>query len=296
MIDQAQNIRVLAEKKRKQIIKKFMRNNKIKIYCVASGKGGVGKTNVVVNLAISLQKKGRKVLVIDADIGMANVDIVLGIIPKATLYDVLFQNKSLKEAIHIGPEGIQIIPGGSGMVKMTSLDLVLQDKLAYEFARLDDVDTILIDTGAGISLDLMLFVTFAQEVLIVTTPEPTSITDAYRLLKLISELKMDRIINVIVNKVPNEKMAAYTFKRLKNTVKRFLKIELDYLGYILDDIRVTRSVMNRRPLVLQYPHSIAAKCIISIADKMVGANNQEIELRTMSQVYNRLIKVFGMGG
>ncbi|MCG8482264.1 MAG: MinD/ParA family protein [Clostridia bacterium] len=270
-----------------------MKNKEIKIYCVASGKGGVGKTNVVVNLAISLQKKGHRVLIIDADLGMANVDVLLGIFPEITLYDVFFNGKSLKEAIVEGPEGIQIIPGGSGIIKMTTLDSVQQSKLAEEFVQLDDIDTILIDTGAGISMNLMSFIAFSQEILVVTTPEPTAMTDAYGLLKVISELNLDRKINVIVNRVSNKEMALFTFERLKNTVEKFLRIKLEYLGYIMDDIRVSNSVMDRKALILEYPNSIASKCLLAIADKMTGTNNQEVKLRTMSEVYNRLIKVFG---
>lgn len=293
MTDQAQNLRSLVEKKRKEKVENILKNKEIKIYCVASGKGGVGKTNVVVNLAISLQKKGHRVLIIDADLGMANVDVLLGIFPEVTLFDVFFNDKPLKEAIVEGPEGIKIIPGGSGMIKMTNLDTAQQSRIAEEFVQLEDVDIILIDTGAGISMNLMSFIAFSQEIIVVTTPEPTSMTDAYGLLKVIAELNLDRKLNVIVNRVQNKGMAVFTFDRLKNTVEKFLKIELEYLGYIMDDIRVANSVMDRKPLVLGYPNAIASKCISVIADKMIGVNNQEIKLRTMSEVYNRLIKVFG---
>lgn len=293
MTDQAQNLRSLVERKRKEKVKSIIENKEIKIYCVASGKGGVGKTNIVVNLAICMQKRGHKVLIIDADLGMANVDVLLGLFPNITLYDVFFNDKSLKEAIIGGPEGVKIIPGGSGMIKMTTLDSAQQSKLAEEFVQLDDIDTILIDTGAGISMNLMSFIAFSQEILVVTTPEPTAMTDAYGLLKVISELNLDRKIKVIVNRVSNKESALFTFERLKNTVEKFLKIELEYLGYIMDDIRVSNSVMDRSPLILEYPNSIASKCLIAIVDKMTGTKNQEVRLRTMSEVYNRLIKVFG---
>lgn len=293
MTDQAHNLRNLVEKKRKEKVENILKNKEIKIYCVASGKGGVGKTNVVVNLAISLQKRGHRVLIIDADLGMANVDVLLGIYPEVTLFDVFFNDRTLKDAIIEGPEGIQIIPGGSGMIKMTTLDPLQQSKLAEEFVQLEDIDIILIDTGAGISMNLMSFIAFSQEILVVTTPEPTAMTDAYGLLKVISELNLDRKIKVIVNRVSNKEIALFTFDRLKNTVEKFLRIKLEYLGYIMDDVRVTNAVMDRKPLILEYPNSIASKCLVAITDKMTGTNNQEVRLRTMSEVYNRLIKVFG---
>lgn len=293
MTDQAHNLRNLVEQKRKENVEKILKEKEIKIYCVASGKGGVGKTNVVVNLAISLQRRGRKVLIIDADLGMANVDVILGLYPKVTLFDVFFNNKTLQEAVIDGPEGVKIIPGGSGMIKMTTLDTGQQSKLAEEFIQLEDIDTILIDSGAGISMNLMSFIAFSQEVLVITTPEPTALTDAYGLIKVISELQLKKRIKVIVNRVSGKEIASYTFERLKNTVEKFLKIQLDYMGYILDDIRVSNAVMDRTAFVLGYPNSMASKCIDSISDKMIGKNDNGVRLRTMSEVYNRLIKVFG---
>lgn len=293
MIDQAHNLRNLVEQKNKEKVDEALKNKEIKIYCVASGKGGVGKTNVVVNLAISLQKKGRNVLIIDADLGMANVDVILGLYPQITLFDVFFNDRSLEEAVIEGPEGIKIIPGGSGMIKMTNLDVAQQNKLAEEFTQLDGVDTIIIDTGAGISMNLMSFIAFSQELLVVTTPEPTALTDAYGLIKVISELQLKKRIKVIVNRVSGQEIAAFTYERLRNTVEKFLKIHLEYMGYILDDIRVYNAIMDRSPIVLEYPNAMASKCIQSISDNMIGKTKTHIKLRTMSEVYNRLIKVFG---
>ncbi len=293
MTDQAYNLRTLMEKKRKEKIDELAKDKEIKVYCVASGKGGVGKTNVAVNMAIALQRKGRKVLIIDADLGMANVDVLLGIFPSVTLFDVFFNDKSLQEAVIDGPEGVKIIPGGSGMIKMTTLDTAQQSRLAEEFMQMEGIDTILIDTGAGISMNLMSFIAFSQDVLIVTTPEPTALTDAYGLIKVISELQLKKNIKVIVNRVSGKEIALFTFERLKNTVEKFLKIELQYVGYIMDDIRVSNAVMDRKAFILEYPNAISSKCINSIADRISGISNNEIRLRTMSEVYNRLIKVFG---
>lgn len=293
IIDQAQNLRRLVEEKRREEIQDVIKKSGIKIFCVASGKGGVGKTNIVVNLAILLQQKGRKVLIIDADLGLANVDVLLDIIPDVTLYDVLFHNKSLKDALTEGPQGIKMIPGGSGILEMTNLDDGQQKRFAKEFIELEDFDTIIIDTGAGISFNLMSFIAFSQVIILVTTPEPTAMTDAYGLLKVLSELKIERETHVIINRVTKSEIAAYTYERLKNTASNFLHIDLNYLGYVLDDIRVSNAVMDRKPFVTEYPKSVASRCLLRIADKLICDNNPEVKINTMSEVYNRLIRIFG---
>ncbi|MTI65704.1 MAG: MinD/ParA family protein [Firmicutes bacterium] len=288
-MDQAQKLRNLVK-----VNKDNDNNNKdIKIYTIASGKGGVGKTNVVVNTAITLQKKGKNVLIIDADLGLANIDVILGVSPKYTLYDVLFKDIDLNDALLRGPKGIKIIPGGSGVLEMTTLSVDKQEELAKEFLKLKDIDTILIDTGAGISKNLLSFVTFSQELIIVTTPEPTSLTDAYSVMKVISKYNLKKDIKIIINRVPNEKMAKSTFNTLKKTAKNFLNINLDNLGYILDDVRVMNSVMKQEPFVLGYPRCLASKCIYSITDKLLNGKKSLKKINSIQEVYNRLIKVFG---
>lgn len=264
----------------------------IAIYTIASGKGGVGKTNLVVNLAIALQKKGKKVLIIDADLGMANVDVILGLYPKSTLYDVFFHRKSFKEIIINGPAGIKILPGGSGIMEMATLSLEKQEKIACEFSTLEGIDTILIDTGAGISKNLLSFITFSQELILLTTPEPTALTDAYSLIKVLSEYKLKKKIKVIINKSPNKSSAIHTFKKLQKTTNTFLQIHLESIGYIIEDVRVIHSVMNQIPFVIEYPQCIASKCIDTIADKILGQKSS-IEIKSIQQVFNRLLKVFG---
>ncbi|MFA5527334.1 MAG: MinD/ParA family protein [Peptostreptococcales bacterium] len=293
VIDQAENLRKLVEEKRKKEMQDTIKKKGVKIFCVASGKGGVGKTNIVANLAILLQQKGSKVLVIDADLGLANVDVLLDVFPEITLFDVLFHNRPLKEALIDGPQGIKIVPGGSGIFNMTHLDEEQQNRFAKEFLELEDFDTIIIDTGAGISFNLMSFIAFSQTILLVTTPEPTAMTDAYGVLKVLSELKMEREIHLIINRAANSEIAAYTYERLKNTVSQFLKMDINSLGYILDDIRVSYAVMQRKPFVTEYPKSVATKCIHRIADKLICSSNEELKINTMSEVYNRLIRVFG---
>lgn len=287
-MDQATHLRSLMKK---NSVSKHDKSS-IVIYTIASGKGGVGKTNLVVNLAITLQKKGKNVLIIDADLGMANVDVVVGVYPKNTLYDVLFHGKSFKDTIVSGPGGIKILPGGSGIMEMATLSLEKQEKIASEFSTLKDIDIILIDTGAGISRNLLSFITFSQELILLTTPEPTALTDVYGLIKILSEYKLKKNIKVIINRSPSENAALHTFKKLQSTADAFLQVQLEDIGYIMEDVRVVHSVMNQRPFVLEYPRSVASKCIESIADRLLGQNSL-IEIRSIQEVFNRLLKVFG---
>lgn len=293
MMDQAQSLRNMMQQKHKNTVDSRATDKDVKIYTVASGKGGVGKTNFTVNIAIELQKRGKQVLIIDADLGMANVDVLIGIFPKITLYDVLFSGKSLQEAIIEGPGGIRIIPGGSGILQMTQLEPAQINSLAEGFLQLSDVDVIFVDTGAGISKNLLSFVTFSKETIIVTTPEPTALTDAYGVIKTISEIGLKKNIKIVVNRATSKNMAVNTFERLRDTVHSFLSIQVEDLGYILDDTRVSNAVMERKAFQFQYPNSIAAKCVEQIADKMLEQESTNAKVTTISEVYNRLIKVFG---
>jgi flagellar biosynthesis protein FlhG len=288
-VDQAEKLRFLM-KKNLELSSKLKKP--IGIYTIASGKGGVGKTNVVVNLAIALQKRGKKVLIIDADLGMANVDVILGLYPQSTLYDVLFHGKSFEETIINGPEGIKILPGGSGIMEMATLSVEKQEAIAHEFLTLEDIDIILIDTGAGISKNLLSFITFSQELIIVTTPEPTALTDAYSVIKVMANYKLKDKIQIIINKCPNGISAINTYEKLRKTTDAFLKVQLVSIGYILEDPRVVNSVMKQIPFVIQYPQCIASKCIDTIADKILGQKNS-IKIKSIQEVYNRLLKVFG---
>lgn len=290
-MDQAEKLRTLMKKRNS--FPPIKSQSSIDIYTIASGKGGVGKTNLTVNLAITLQKRGKRVLIIDADLGLANVDIVLGILPKYTLYDVLFHQKSLRDAIIEGPKGIKILPGGSGMMEMATLDVQKQETLAREFFTLEDIDTILIDTGAGISKNLLSFITFSQKLILVTTPEPTSLTDAYSVIKVLAKYQLKKKIGIVVNRCPNVSIAQRTFEKLSKTADSFLNISLEDVGYIMDDIRVVHSVMNQVPFVIQYPKSIASKCITKIADHFMGQRREYKKIKSIQEVYNRLLKVFG---
>lgn len=291
MMDQAQKLRSRINKNN-SVATSNSSKAPINIYTIASGKGGVGKTNMVVNLAIALQSKGKKVLIIDADLGLANVDVVMGLYPKYTLYDVLFKDRDLKDAILLGPKGIKILPGGSGMMEMANLSIERQERFAKEFITLEDIDTILIDTGAGLSKNLLSFITFSQEVILVTTPEPTSLTDVYSVIKVLATYKLKKNIKIVINRAQDSKMAKSTFDKLKKTSQAFLLVSLDSLGYVVDDKRVALAVMNQSPFIIDHPSCLASKCINEIADSMIGQKKSQSKIKSVEELYNRFIKVF----
>ena len=173
-----------------------------RVFSVLSGKGGTGKTNICVNLGVALQRLGKKVLIIDGDLGLANIEVILGLTPRFTLYDVLYRNVDIESVITHGPEGILIIPGGSGALELSRIEPYKQELLIEKMIRLgDSLDFIFIDGGAGIHQDVLSFASGSDEILLVMTPEPTALADAYTLVKAISMLKKKKSIKVIVNRI-----------------------------------------------------------------------------------------------
>jgi len=288
MHDQAERLRQLLKNSKNSTqsnnLKKMTSNTRI--IAVTSGKGGVGKTNFTINLAISLSNLGYSVIVIDADIGLANVDVLLGLTPKETLTSVLNQNKRITDIIIDGPNGVKIIAGGSGIYDMLQLD---NNSLEYFKNQLLEIenqfDFVLIDTGAGISETVMGFVISANEVILITTPEPTSITDAYALIKALKIRGYnDNKIHLVVNRAENPKEAFEVFNKLCTVSKKFLDIELEDLGYIQNSKQVSEAVKKQYPFVNLFPNSIVAKNINSIAIKIVGVPMQTENSSFMSFV------------
>lgn len=284
MADQAERLRA--------IVKENMTNvNPARVITITSGKGGVGKTNFAVNLGITLAKLGQKVLLVDADLGLANVDVMLGMIPKYNLGHVLLGEKKIADIIINGPEGMKIIPSGSGMYKLANLG---EKKLAQCLASLNELekttDIILIDTGAGLSKGVLKFVLAAGEVIIITTPEPTAITDAYGIIKVIAGTKRDLPIRVVVNMVKNEKEAGEVMQRLSAVSQRFLGMELVRLGFIPLDTVVSKAVKEQQPFVLGHPRSAVAQSINQIADQLINGNI--INTAGSGSFFQRLLGVF----
>src|SRR5512138_1858352 len=210
-----------------------MKDKGPKIVAVTSGKGGVGKTNVVANLSVSLSELGKKVVVLDADFGLANLDVLLGLTPRYHLGHVLYGNKTLSEVMVQGPKGIQIIPASSGLQRMSELTLAQRNHLVESFTNLDsDTDYFIIDTAAGISRNVIHFLLSAQEVIVVSAPEPTAIVDAYAVIKIILAEDPKKQIQVLINSVDNAEDAHEVFCQINSVVKRFLNREIEYLGHI----------------------------------------------------------------
>lgn len=238
----------------------------IRVISVTSGKGGVGKTNVVANLAVQLQKLGSQVLVLDGDFGLANLNIVMGLDAKATISDVVSGDKDLSDIILTGPHGVRVIPASSGIFRMTQLSLaektILMERLE---AAPVPFDTLIIDTGAGINSDVAYLNAAATEVLVVATPEPTSIADAYALMKVMSQEYRVKRFKLLVNMVDDAREALSVYNNLMTVSDRFLNIHIDFLGHILDDKRVSQSVMARKVVCEAWPDTPASRCFEAVA-------------------------------
>lgn len=266
-MDQAGTLRKLMSNR---VAIRPMNMKPVRVISVTSGKGGVGKTNVVANLAVNLQKAGHQVLVLDGDFGLANLNIVMGMEPKHTIYDVISGEKDMCDVMLKGPHGVHLIPASSGIFKMTQLSMaektILMERL--EAAPLK-FDVLLIDTGAGISSDVAYLNSAATEVVVVTTPEPTSIADAYALMKVMSQDHRVKRFKLLVNMVDNPKEALAVYNNLLNVADRFLNIQIEYLGHVMDDKRVSQSVMARKVVTDAFPDSQATRCFEMVAKTLL---------------------------
>jgi|WetSurMetagenome_2_1015567.scaffolds.fasta_scaffold07473_3 flagellar biosynthesis protein FlhG len=240
-----------------------------RILAVTSGKGGVGKTNVVANLAVGLSELGKKVVVLDADFGLANLDVLLGLTPRFHLGHVLFGNKTLSEVMVQGPKGIQIIPASSGLQRMSELTLAQRNHLVESFTNLDiDTDYFIIDTAAGISRNVIHFLLSAQEVIVVSAPEPTAIVDAYAVIKIILAEDHDKQVQVLINSVEQAEDAHEVFCQINSVVKRFLNREIEYLGHIERDPHVTQAVRSQTLVTHRFPSAPASRCFRELARRV----------------------------
>jgi len=244
-----------------------------RVIAVTSGKGGVGKTNLVVNLSLALARLGRRVIILDADLGLANAEVLMGITPRYTLFDCVCGTKEISEILTPAPWGVQIISGGSGFLELANLDSRRQQKIIDALDLLADADFILIDTGAGISRNVLGFVAAAQEVIVVLTPEPTSLTDAYSLIKVLAEFKVHRRVLLVVNRAANEQEAAATAQRITAVARRFLEIELVHLGSLYEDRAVLQAVRRQQPFVLFAPDSRPAVRVKALARHLVNGQD-----------------------
>ena len=260
MSDQAENLR------------EFMRNRQgqARVLAVTSGKGGVGKTNTSVNLAIALAQKGNKVILLDADLGLANVEVLLGLNSLYNLQHVVEGERTMPQILVDGPAGIQVVPGSSGLAKLADINEQGRQNALKGLRTLQDrADFIIIDTMAGISQNAVSFVVAADEVILVTTPEPSAIVDAYAMVKTVKQRRDDAVIRLIVNMVLNQKQAAAVATKLSNVTQQYLGRKVSYLGYVARDLHVSQAVMQSHPYSLRYPNAPATKCIQEIATRLI---------------------------
>ena len=236
---------------------------------VSSGKGGVGKTNLVVNLAVVLASMGVKVLVVDADLGLSNADLMMGLRPRQTVADALTGRLSLEEVVMMGPLGVSLLPGASGLSELADLHPAQRDQLIERLGWLEErADMVLIDTGAGIGAGVRSFAAAAGELLVVTTPEPTAIADAYALIKVVRNQHPDTRFGVVVNQANSRSEAMEAAGKVICVARRFLGLEVADWGYLPSDPLVSQAVMRQIPVVLAYPRSPAALGLTSLGRKL----------------------------
>ena len=269
MADQAEKLRNIIKAQGQP------RRQAARVITVTSGKGGVGKSNTAINLAIQFRKMKQRVIILDADFGLANIEIMFGTVPKYNLYDLIYQGKNIKDIITWGPMEVGFISGGSGIVGMANLNKDYLNYIIQNLVELDSMaDVIIVDTGAGISDAVLEFLVASNEILLVTTPEPTSITDSYSLLKALnrhSRFSPDYTsINVLANRVRNGEEGKMLYQKLNAVVTRYLSISAEYLGHVPQDDQLSKAVMQQMPVSIQNPAAKSAMAYRGIAMKLMN--------------------------
>ena len=264
-----------------------------RVITVTSGKGGVGKSNTSINLAIQFRKMGQRVIILDADFGLANIEIMFGTVPKHNLYDLIHQGKNIKDIITWGAGNVGFISGGSGIVGMSNLSREQLNYIIQNLAQLDAIaDVIIIDTGAGISDAVLEFLVASGEIILVTTPEPTSITDSYSLLKALNQhprfSKETSQIKVMANRVNKISEGTALFDKLEMVSNRYLKLPISYLGAVPWDRQLSEAVMQQKPVSLSYPNAKAAIAYEEIASKLMG-EDKTMKKRGMAAFFSHII-------
>ncbi len=286
-MDQAEQLRII----------KANRQNRpmARVITVTSGKGGVGKSNTAINLAIWFRKMGQRVIILDADFGLANIEIMFGAVPKHNLCDLIYQGKNIKDIITWGPNEVGFISGGSGIAGMSNLSRDYLTYIIQNLAELDAIaDIIIVDTGAGISDAVLEFLVASGEILLVTTPEPTSITDSYSLLKALSRhprYHKDSIsIKMLANRVEKNEDGQALFNKLNVVVSRYLKIPISYLGAIPQDNMLAKAVMQQSPVSLQSPNAKSSVAYQRIAEILMNKEEtSKVPKRGMAAFFSHMI-------
>lgn len=264
-----------------------------RVLAIASGKGGVGKTNLAVNLAIALARDGKQVAVLDADLGLANVDVLLGLVPRWTLQHVVSGERTIDEVLVRGPGGIWVIPGGSGLEELANLSEERRRALIDSLATLDGrFDVLLIDVAAGVSEGVSSFLRAAAEILVVTTPEPTAITDAYAVVKLASQGGGGTTLHLVVNQTDDGREGGQVGRKIQTVARQFLGVDLELLGHVPSDSAVPKAVRGQVPLLVAYPNALASRRIVELARRLaLGWSGERQNDSTIISLLNRLAGV-----
>lgn len=290
-MDQAQQLRNVIKKQNQKMIR-----NSARVITVTSGKGGVGKSNVAVNLAVQFQKMGKKVIIFDADFGLANVEVMFGALPKYNLSDLIYNDMKISEIITEGPMGIGFVSGGSGILGLNNLSkaqILYLLKCMEELTSLADI--LIVDTGAGISDSVMEFVLASPEVLLITTPDPSSLTDSYSLLKTLyntSEFKRHKgLVRVVANRAANAEDGQAVFDKLNSVVKQFLDGDIGYIGMVPQDNSLEKAVRQQKPVSLCYPNAKSAKAFEHLAEALLNNENDCVYTKWgIAKLLDRLMK------
>ncbi|MBI9088476.1 MAG: MinD/ParA family protein [Desulfobacterium sp.] len=265
-----------------------------RVITITSGKGGVGKTSISLNLALELASANQRVCLFDADLGLANINILTGIQPENDLESVIDGSLELSEIVIKNYQGIDIIPGSSGVERMADLTQEEAKRLIRSFLGLGEYDYFIFDTSAGISSQVLSFCMASHEILLVITPEPTSLTDAYSLLKVLSRKGYNRTVNVVVNQVTQSSSAKKAYGQLRETVNRFLSIKLSPLGIVARDKHVPMAVIAQTPFLKLFPDSPGSRCIQLLGRKLL-AREKNMEPISLEQFWHRCLGFLSKG-
>lgn len=267
-----------------------------KVIAITSGKGGVGKTNVTVNLAIALAKQGSRVCIFDADTSLANINVVIGLTPTYTIEHLLTGERTVEEILLEGPQGVMIVPAASGISECANLDQVQRDRLIETLQTLENsFDYLLIDTAAGIGESVIDFIQSAQYTILVISTEPTSLTDAFALLRVLKRRGFERPAYVLVNMALNYANSMEVFKRFEAAVRKYLGMKVHYLGYITEDKAIKLSIGQQRPVILNHPDALASRCFTTLAAVLSKQFTASPDPHAFSAYWNELAMGRGDG-
>lgn len=287
--DQARGLRRLAGKSQDNVVPLTRKwSGGARVIAVTSGKGGVGKSTVVANLAVALAQQKARVLMLDGDLGLANLDQILGVVPRNTLQDVIEGRRSIEEVLAKGPAGVSLIPGCSGQYDMANLG---DDQRLGLFGSVDTLedqfDVLIVDTGAGIGSNAVSFASGARDIIVVTTPEPTSIRDAFAMIKVLGSRCRINTVQLLPNMVTGAAEARTVHEKLQELSARFFDMRVELLGHVVRDPSVSEAVRAGQPLVVHYPRSPASRCLTSVARTLTRNQERETDVRGGIQFFWR---------